>query len=447
MKANKSLIFFVALAAFLAVQIFLVKARAFEIGILFYLLFSALLFFIDKKMVIAFFVFQLPISPLIPTDFKMFGVLGPFEIVNGAALFTLLSMSRGYKIKLNNFQKLAINFVWFLFFINSYVITKDVLMGHSEESEMSYVAKNVFRLFIYHYSLILLIKIIYKEQIFQFIKVGIQSSLAVLVISMFFTKLLIVFDIGSVYENKSTLLRSDYSRFLGLYSAGGDENSAGIFLAGVFGFFVSLFEKDKDIKKYVLFFALAVFGILLTGSRTAFIGLSVIILIFLVTNKSGGAKFALLVAIISFYFLFSEQIDLVFQRFLDPSAKAAVNPQDKKGRAGKWVIYTEWIIDHPETLVFGNQEKIYLKRAPHNYFLYILYHAGIIPLLIFFQLLVKLIKTIHFKSMLGQLKNAYYIIPFFFILMTVNSFGSSIYLWLYLPIGGLYYFDLIDKEN
>lgn len=447
MKNKLTLLFTLSLALFIIAEVILVKAKAFEIGILLYLLYCGTLFMINKKLVVAFFVFQLPLSPLIPTDFKLMGLLGPFEIVNGIALVTMLILSSRYKSKLNKMQKLAIKFVWFLFFINAYVTAKKVFMGHSEETELSYVLKNVFRYFIYHFSLILLIKIIYKEQIFKFITIGVKTSLVVLVISMFFNKFLIMNDIGTLYENKTSLLRSSYTRVLGLYSAGGDVNSAGIFLAGIFGFLISLFEKDQNIKKYILFFGIAVLGVLLTGSRTGFMGLSVVILIFLITNKSGGAKIALLLTCVIFFFAFNEQLTLVFDRFMDKSTQKAVNPEDKEGRAGKWVIYTEWIMDHPETFVFGNQEEIYLKRSPHNYFIYIAYHAGIIPLLIFLQLIVKLIKSIKFKTTLGRLKNAYYIIPFFLILMTVNSFGSSIYLWLYLPFGFYYYPELIKQDK
>jgi hypothetical protein len=254
---------------------------------------------------------------------------------------------------------------------------------------------------------------------------------------MLFTEPLI--RMGADIANKKIFFdRPDLSnRFSGFYGAGGDQNSAGVFLAGVFGFFVSLFEKTGNIKKYIFFMGFAVLGVLLTGSRTAFMALALVILIFMITNKSGSAKFAILIAIVIFYFIFSKQLDLVFQRFLDPSAEAAVDPK-ADGRVWKWIFYTEWMLDNPETFYAGNLKNLPLFYAPHNYFIFIVYHSGLIMLLIFLSLFVKMLSYIKFKTDKNTLKNVYYIIPFPFILMTVNSFGSSIYLWLYLPIGAYF---------
>ncbi|MDH5414503.1 MAG: hypothetical protein OEW87_10225, partial [Flavobacteriaceae bacterium] len=49
-----------------------------------------------------------------------------------------------------------------------------------------------------------------------------------------------------------------------------------------------------------------------------------------------------------------------------------------------------------------------------------------------------LLKLISFKISPTTLKSAYYIIPFPFTLLTVDSFGSGIYLWLFLSIGAFY---------
>ena len=138
-----------------------------------------------------------------------------------------------------------------------------------------------------------------------------------------------------------------------------------------------------------------------------------------------------------FYFVFTKQIELVLQRFIDPSAIKAINPNEE-GRVGKWIIYGNWIMNHLETLLLGNQKNITYNRAPHNYFVYLIYHAGLFVLIIFIKLFYRLIKLFEFKLSSTRLKNAYYLLPFPFVLMTVNSFGSSIYLWLYLPIGAYF---------
>lgn len=396
-----------------------------------------MLFLIDKKLVISFFVFQLPLFPIIPTDFKLFSLIGPHEVVYGLSLFTLFNLSKHNKFKVNEVQKLSIKFIYLIFFINIYVIAKDVFLNHSKEEELSYVLKNLFRLFLYYYSLVLLIKIIYTDKVQKYVIVGIKYSLVVLVISMVFTFYIKALDIGQVTVNKSSLINYNQTRFMGLYGAGGDVNSAGVFLAGVFGFLLALYEKTGSFGKYIVFFAFAIFGILLTGSRTSFIALSFVLIVFFIKNKSGKSKIALFFALVVFYFIFNEQFDLLFMRFFDPSAREAVDPNET-GRVGKWIRYMDWILNNPKTLIYGNQIKINYNRAPHNYLIYILYHTGIVPLILFIMYFTQLIKQVKFSTKINTLLSAYYIVPFVFIMMTVNSFGSSIFLWLYLPIGALF---------
>ncbi len=438
MSKKRNIIFSLSIVLFVLIELFLIKNNQFQVGIFFYLFYCLTLFFIEKRYIISFFVYQLPIAPLISTDYKLFGLVGPHEIIFGFSLFVLIQLAHGYKVKLNAFQKIAIQFTYFLFFISTYIITKDIISGLELDKSRGamYIFKNTVRFFLYYYSLVLLIKIIYQKGIYSFIIPGIKMSLITLVLSMIFAKYLILIGAGAIEKNADDIVAGKGTRFLGLYGAGGDENSAGIFLAAIFGFFLSLYEKSGNIKEHILYFGFAVLGVLLTGSRTAFIALSLIILIFLITNKSGKAKFGILVTFIIFYFVFAEQLNLVIERFFDDSAVRAVDPNDK-GRFGKWILYIEWILDNPETLIYGNQENIDYNRAPHNYLVFLLYHTGIVPFIIFLSLFYKVLKKIKVSFNKRTLKNVYYILPFPLIFMTVNSFGSSIYLWIYLPMGAL----------
>jgi len=261
----------------------------------------------------------------------------------------------------------------------------------------------------------------------------VKYSEVVLVISMMFTPELIKMGV-EIFVSSAKQFES--TRFMGFYKAGGDFNSTGVFLVGMFGFFLALFEKTGGIKNYVFYMGMIVLGILLTGSRTSFLALLSVLSIFVIFNKSGSAKFYIIAAFVIFYFTFSKQLELIVLRFLDPSAVGAVDPESD-GRVFKWIFYTNWIINNPETLIYGNQELIDIpgNRAPHNYFLYIVYHTGIVPLLIFISLFIKLVKTIKLNVGPYELRNIYYLLPFPFVLMTVNSFGSAIYLWIFLPIG------------
>ena len=214
-----------------------------------------------------------------------------------------------------------------------------------------------------------------------------KYSVVVIVLSMIFTKPLILMGANINGKDVYFLITELQNRYVGFYGAGGDQNSVGIFMASFFGFLLALYEKTGKIKKYIVFMGFAVLGVLLSGSRTSFLGLSFILLLFLVTNKSGKDKFLILLACVIFYFLFSKQLDLVIQRFLDPSAVNTIDPNDT-GRVGKWILYTHWILDNPITLLIGNIDKINFRLAPHNYFIYLVYHTGIIPFIIFIKLLL-----------------------------------------------------------
>ena len=153
----------------------------------------------------------------------------------------------------------------------------------------------------------------------------------------------------------------------------------------------------------------------------------------MVTVKSHTSRFAFLFTFVIFYFTFFEQLNLVIDRFFDDTAVAAVNP-DKDGRVAKWIIYSNWLLENPETYLFGNQKHIPFKYAPHNYFIFITYHIGLIVLFIFIVMLIKLLKLMKVNVDRLTFKSVYYIIPFPLTLMTVNSFGSAIYLWIFLPL-------------
>lgn len=447
-KKNK-FFFPLVLLFFYTIEIWLLKSRQYQIGIFFYFFLVLILFTVNEKYIISFFVFSLPLLPIIPTDYKLFNFVGPHEIIYGSSFLLLLKFVRGRRILLNRYQRLSISFIYLLFFLHMYILFKDSIFEINTEYKNFWMItiKRFIRYFLYYGSLILLIKSIYFEGYLNSILEGMKYAVVTIAVSMYFSPFLILLgsSIGFDELRKERLLSGEYLRYIGFYGAGGDENSAGIFLVGVLGFFLAIYEKGKNLKRYIIYIGFAVLGVLLTGSRTAFLVMLIIISIFFVVNKKGAIRVSILSSIVVFYFLFYERLNLVIQRFIDPSAMAAIDPNEM-GRVGKWIRYFDWISDHPITLLFGNQELMSYNRAPHNYFIFLLYHVGLILLMIFLFFLFKLLNMISFKNRPNTLRNVYYILPFLFVLMTVNSFGSSIYLWLYIPIGSFYYGDIIQNK-
>lgn len=301
--------------------------------------------------------------------------------------------------------------------------------------------------------MVLLIKVIYLQDFYKYIVIGIKTSLGVLVLSMLFT--IPLYQMGTSVivktEDSEDYITSlqEYGRFMGFYNIIlGDENNVGAFFAGIFGFFLAQYEKFGNLKKYLFVFGFSVLGLLLSGSRTAFIILALIILVFILSNKYATKRIGILAAIVIFFIAFYNQLERLFLRFFDDSAVRAVDSR-QMGRVGKWILYINWLAENPETLIFGNLTRINYRYAPHNMLIYIVYHFGIIPLAIFISLLTKLVKLIQLKGNPNPaLKNIYYIIPPLILSMTTNSIGDTIYLWIYLPLGTLllYRKDLLQVK-
>ena len=222
-KINK--IFPIAIVIFVVIELFLTKNGQFQAGILLYLIFIVTLYIIDKKLVVSFFVFNLPLVPIISTEYKIMSFIGPHEIIYGFAFIVLLELGAKLKITLNKYQKLSIGFIYLLFFINYFIIFKDSLLGLQKNSDSLYLMKNFIRMFLYYQSLAILVKIIYNKNLYEYILIGMKMSLIVMVLSMLFSKYLLLMG-ANMSKPETAIIKGTATRFLGFYGAGGDENSA-----------------------------------------------------------------------------------------------------------------------------------------------------------------------------------------------------------------------------
>ena len=331
--------FFILLLLFFSVQLFLVQRNQYQLAIFVYFIFVIILRYFDKKLVVSFFVFYLPLLPIVTTDYKLLGVIGPHEIIYGFSFYYLWDLDRK-KLKpteLNDYQKLSIAFIYFLGLSELYILIKDAVVGlETYPNVFIYFAKVIVRLFLYYGSIILLVRNIYLKDFKQVVLQGIKYSILALTTSMIFTKELINMGAGIAIKKDrlERILSGEYQRYLGWYNAGGEENSLGVFMVAAFGFFLAIYEKDRNFKAVIVFMGSAILGSLLTGSRTSFLSLVAVFSIFIFTNKSVKSKFLLFLATIAFYFLFYDRLQLVLERFYDSSAGEALDP-DEEGRVGK----------------------------------------------------------------------------------------------------------------
>ena len=392
---------------------------------------------VRKEYVIFLFVFFLPFGPFVNTEHNLFGVIGVDEIISFAAILYFIETPPFSYKKCNKYQKLVIRLVIIIAFIEYYGIVKGVFLGFSGEylglsdEGYRYIFKKLINFVLLYYPLLSLIKLIKIRNLEEITKVAVYASIILLVITAIFHTPLqeIGFHISDIVQGEVYGFES-FTRKMGLYLVGGDENSFGAFCAIALGYYLAQAEKTS-FNKYlpVMFFALL--GIFISGSRISMISLSLILLLYFNRNYNNASNIKLVLLALLFFLSFSSLIIPAFSRFYDKSTLEHLDPNEL-GRVGKWIRYTDFMVAHPNTFIIGNLEEIDYKRVPHNCFVKIAYDTGLIFLLLFLIPLYKIFRaSVKYKNNDYML---YYLIPFVGVLMTLNSNRPGIFLFLFIAM-------------
>jgi len=212
---------------------------------------------------------------------------------------------------------------------------------------------------------------------------------------------------GDYYTLRYSLGNLDRAR--GLNSlAGGPNELAGLILA-LLPFVIALFRCTKNLLIVLLLFAsggLALTAMVLTGSRSAIIGLAFVVFYSVFTSRH---KFMSLVGclVLSAVIWFSMP-SAYQQRFLTVKSYAAGGQLDDSNtyRLEIWQAGWRMFFDHPVLGVGASQfptafGTVYSRKThgawmnPHNLFLQLACELGIIGLIAFAYFLVQLIKTLR----------------------------------------------------
>jgi len=370
--------------------------------LLYYTIISFFIFLIllkKWKIVTYLFIIFLPLGNIFQSHILLPG-MSIINIVSVALILIALS-SRNIKKSfhdIDRFQLLAIQFIvfYFLVFNNMYVIKYDVLV---RDAHLLRIIMDVLKNFLIGSAYIIII--LNARQLFQnkiLIK-GISMGVFIVVISMIFSYQLMLmgFLVNTDMETISAFERVNI-RLSGFYD--GDVNAAAAFLIVIFGYFLTVYEKKKDIVTFLLL-VISFSGMLFTGSRGVILAFVVVCILFFFNN---GIKFSLksfpgLIVLFSIlYSIFLWQGDIIIERLISSESQHEMIVYQESFRFIRWKLLIEDMVLNPSFFLFGNlhtppigpQNQIII--SPHNEFVRTLYFGGIFIFIYYIRLYIKIFK-------------------------------------------------------
>ena len=393
-------------------------------------IFLFIIFFVylsNRNYIIPLYIIFLPIGEIISSTYNLLGIIGIDEIIS---IFTILHLNSNiYSLKSSNFAQIFVKrliTISIIFIV--YVTTKDVVTGNDSTNGITYGLYTLLKFLIRYYPLYIIINNLNKPNMNFLTRLGIIYGIIILCLSSIFTIFLDSINVTvDVSEGGIEGLKSSFLRAMGFFT-GGDVNSFAGFLVISFGYFLTRFEKKEYSLFNLLICVLIIYTLFITASRTAFISLFIILAIFLIRNfsvKSLSRFF--IIGLISLLFV-NPLIDRVTKRFESSSTYAQFD-YDSTGRLGKAIIYLDYIQRNPEVLIAGYVKPISYNRSPHNYYINLIYQTGLFLFILVIYLYVKFLRSIirnHFSMI-------YLFLPYLLTILTVDSVGSAIYMYL-LPL-------------
>lgn len=421
---------FVAVAGF-----FLVVLNA-KLLPVFFLIVGATLFLLDKKLLlISLYLIYVPTNGLIDRSDFLGGILGIQQIL-GVLAFAVLPKFRVIQKPSPKLQRLASDLLLVLLLYLSYTFFKNAFFGLFETSFADAVKKVLNLILLYGPLLLILRKCtadIIKGWVVIAAFLGVLNQVLYCYLSPYLPDLGF-YSLGT----EAFFSRTDVEgvgRFVGVMG-NGDSNSLGVFFVLAIGFFLShprSFNRSSLIKGLA---ALCVVAIALTGSRTAFLSLVIIVILFLIKGGSSKARLQFMLGAIVVIAVSSPLWDTLLLRLSDASTEQ-LTADTSSNRIGKWLLYFKHIVERPLTLIRGSSETILIGFnnifiAAHNFYIQVVYNAGLGFLTLFIYQFFLLARIIAKSASNNPL--VYIALPFFAITNFVSDYGIFIYFCLYVAL-------------
>lgn len=389
---------------------------------LFVPIFSLILFFIlfskNSKFLVTIYSAFLPITVIFPYH-PFLGILNNKDILNIVIIILIIVKSHViFPLKLNKTYRILTNIILILLIYNIYVLFKNFHFNiYIDTASNPWTI--TLRLIVRSFALIMLI--LKLSQFEKFINVGLIISMTLLMLSVIFQENLSYLGY-TPKEHIQEINNISIIRPVGIFD-GGDTNSLASYFVVTFGYFIVKF-KSKQISTLLFLYAafMTLVTILMLVSRTAVISYSFISLLLIFTSRIKAKFIYLILSIIALFLMYdyTKKNVLRFQLY-----EEQLDTESSGNRIGKWILYSEYFLDNPKTLLRGT-EKEFLYNS-HNSFIEILFHGGLFILLSVIILIYRL-----FMNSIRINKNYIYIfIPFISIAMTVGEIGVHYFFLLF----------------
>ena len=433
---------FVALVGF-----FLVVINAKLLPLLF-LIVGAGLFFLDKKfLLVVLYLVYVPTNGLINRDEFLLGVLGIQQILSLLVFASLIRVKVSSR-SITDLQKLASSLLLILLAYVSYTYFKNAMYGLVETSWSDAVKKSINAWILYG-PLVLLIRRSASDTIKGWLAVGTFLGVFNQAVFCFLSPFLPQLGFYSLGTEAffSSGSDGDVSRYVGVMG-NGDSNSLGVFFVIAIGFYLSRaasFNRSLAIK---LLCGLCVLAIALTASRTAFLSLIIVGMIFLFKGGSKKVRIQLIFGSLLIAAISSPLWDTLMVRLTGAGAEQ-LSTDTSSNRIGKWLLYFQHFIDNPTTFIWGSSKTLFIGFneifiVAHNFYIQVVYNAGLVFLFLFLNQLIKLFKLILNKISVYNL--IYIVVPFLAITLFVSDYGIFMYFCVFLALNTTKFTSAMDGQ-
>lgn len=338
----------------------------------------------------------------------------------------------------------------FLLVLPLYLYMKNFIVFGAPPEGLGTLYKTVLRLiFIYYFFKYLNISDAhYKKGLNAILLFGVLITLSMLFEDLFVSMGFTVDKIGVDVERAEMINESN--RYAGI--TGMNVNDLGALLSTFLGILFYMYKnKLVNVFQFIFYLSFISIGIMLTGSRTAFIIVNILILFFLIDYLRRLTFNSILLIAIFFVAVF-----YVYENFGIATVTRLEQQSDTEYfglglRMKYWVMYIMDIRNNPIYLLIGNLAPSTYKRSAHNFYVQIVFQTGLIFVSAGFYFIIRSIKSKAFAKKnpsILSLDFKYVLVPQLLIWMTTSSFISWFVL-IGLGITGIY-FDIgrrsVEKE-
>lgn len=379
-----------------------------------------------KELIFLFSVMFLQVKSFLPFGKGQFAIMSGDNVILVIGMIMVLSSNIFKKVKISKTTLYAFySGVGFLFLIPLHLYVKNLFVFGGTSEGIGTIIKIILRLtFIYYFLKYLNISDEhYKKGLHTMLIFGIVITMSMifedLFVSLGFTvdKLKLGVDVEMVTES---------ARFAGI--TGMNVNDLGALLCVFLGIlFYMLKNKIIAIIPFIIYLISIAIGIMLTGSRTAFVIVNVIFLFFIKDYLKRRSLQNIILIVILFTSLY-----YIYDTFGIGTIKRIETNVDTEyfglgGRMRYWELYLLDIRNNPIYLLIGNLAPPTYPRSAHNYYVQIVFQSGIILVAIAFFYLIKSMyskRHSHKNNSILSLDYKYVLIPQLMIWTTTSSYIS-----------------------